>query len=533
MDLSEQWGFVWSSIILLLSDTISFLWRFTLFLYYLRKEKKIVSRISNDILLKSARELGAKIRSGELTSSEIVKAYVERLREVNSLLNAVADDYTDDALNKAKEIDEQIKNSSEEEKKKLFDEKPLLGIPFTCKDLYDIKGTKTTWGTWKLKENVSESTHIVIQMMLDAGGIPFVKTTVPEGCVFIESVNPIQGITNNPYDSRRNAGGSSGGEGALIGAGASIIGLGSDLGGSIRVPAALNGVYGLKPSVGTFPIVDLVGNPVEPLWNCFGPLCRYVDDIELLLNIFCHGDRAKHVKEANEYPVEKIFIPTDTPTPWMPRVKQENQAATLKVAEFLCEEYASSCIDSIDLSPIKSQYVDIYIANYDEFPIKQKNLEGLKSRMLAAGNKSFHALTELPKWIFGKSKHYLAAIVLFHFFKRSYTLEQREKYLKLLPELKARYDKILSNTNFIVQSGWPHCAEFHHTEVATPSLAHTAIYNLLDLPVIMCPVGMNEEGLPLSVSIIGPRGSEYKLVEIARKIDKKFGGWVAPGNENL
>ncbi|CAJ0581041.1 unnamed protein product, partial [Mesorhabditis spiculigera] len=433
-------------------------------------------------------------------------AYVSRLREVNPILNAVAEDYGEKALNRAQEIDVILQKSSEDERQEIYKKQPLLGIPFTCKDLYDIEGTKTTWGTWNRRDNVSNHTHVVIQTMIDAGAIPLAKTTVPEGCVFIESVNPIQGTTNNPYDTRRNAGGSSGGE------------------------AALNGVYGFKPSVGAFPKADLVGNPVEPLWNCFGPLCRYAEDVELMLKLFCTGERSSHVKSAEHFVIKDFLVPIDIPTPWIAKNTAENQKIAGEVAKVLSAEYDVP-VGTIDVSPMKSDYIDVYIANYDAYPTKQNLPEALKSRMLAAGKKNFHAITEIPKWLLGKSKHYLAAILLFHFFKRKYTDTERDLYVLKLEKQIVHFRKLLSNNKFIIQPSWPNLAGFHHAELSTPSLGHTAIYNLLDLPAIACPVGLNDGGLPLSVTVIGPYGSEWKLLEIAKKLEELYSGWKEPGSK--
>uniref|UniRef100_A0A183GLD8 Amidase domain-containing protein n=1 Tax=Heligmosomoides polygyrus TaxID=6339 RepID=A0A183GLD8_HELPZ len=141
---------------------------------------------------------------------------------------------------------------NDEELQELVKAKPLLGVPYTCKDAIEVEGQVVTCGIYSQQGVKCTSSAEVIKRMNAAGAILIALTNVPEVCMWVESQNGIYGRTKNPYDTRRSVGGSSGGEGALISAAGSLIGVGSDIGGSIRIPSFSNGVFGMKNTPGKF-----------------------------------------------------------------------------------------------------------------------------------------------------------------------------------------------------------------------------------------------------------------------------------------
>lgn len=212
-------------------------------IYYELKPRKKLPPIEDPLLLKPANHLVTEIRNHQLKCENLIKAYIDRIKQVQPILNCVVDERFDEAIKEAKQIDEMIMSGSHD--LSLY---PLLGIPFTCKELTWMKGLHNSAGLVKRKNVVSTEDAEVIRLMKQAGGILLCATNISELGLWFESTNYVYGTTKNPYDTRRMVGGSSGGEGCLISACGSLIGIGSDIGGSIRMPAFFNGIFGHKPT---------------------------------------------------------------------------------------------------------------------------------------------------------------------------------------------------------------------------------------------------------------------------------------------
>ncbi|KAK6031420.1 aspartyl/glutamyl-tRNA amidotransferase subunit A domain protein, partial [Ostertagia ostertagi] len=211
-----------------------------------------VTKPTDSLLMISATQAVQKIINREISSQELVEAYIHRIEQVNPIINAVVVKNFDEARAKAREIDALLVDATDNELTELINSKPLLGVPFTMKDAMMVDGYVITCGIFNRKADRCNQTAEVVERMRAAGGILLAISNVPEVCMWVETSNTIYGRTSNPYDARRMAGGSSGGEGALLGAAASVIGVGSDIGGSIRMPAFFNGVFGMKTTPGIF-----------------------------------------------------------------------------------------------------------------------------------------------------------------------------------------------------------------------------------------------------------------------------------------
>lgn len=183
----------------------------------------------------------------QLRSEDVVRAYIERIREVNPLINAVVEERFEAAIEEARKADALI---AETQPLWLIKNYPLLGVPCTVKESCSLRGAPLTGGSLARKGLRATTDGEAVAHIRAAGCIPLLVSNTPEYCLNWESYNHITGRTLNPYDNRRTAGGSSGGEGALIGSGASLFGVGSDVAGSIRVPAHCNGIFGHKPTAG-------------------------------------------------------------------------------------------------------------------------------------------------------------------------------------------------------------------------------------------------------------------------------------------
>ena len=189
--------------------------------------------LKSNLLHFDATDIASFIREGKITSEEITRTLITHIKEVNNKLNAVVEERFDYALEEAKMADAHIHNAS-------FRQQPLYGVPISVKESIHVKGMKTTGGIYHRKDLImSENAHVV-NLLKSAGAIILCKTNTPSLCFCHETDNKLYGKTNNAWNEQKTAGGSSGGEAALVAVGGSIIGLSSDIGGSIRFPSHFN-----------------------------------------------------------------------------------------------------------------------------------------------------------------------------------------------------------------------------------------------------------------------------------------------------
>ncbi len=238
----------------------------------------------NEITDLTATQLAEAIRSRRTSSDEAVRAFLARIDEVNPKLNAIVVLCRRSALEEARRADEAVERGEELG--------PLHGVPITIKDAYEMSGVVSTGGTLGRKDFVPDRDATVVARLKQAGAIVLGKTNLPEISMGFESSNLVYGRAKNPYDTGRTPGGSSGGEAAIIAAGGSPLGVGSDAGGSIRWPAHCCGIAGLKPTTGRIPrtghwppfggVFSLVTQP--------GPMARSVRDLALALPILAGPD---------------------------------------------------------------------------------------------------------------------------------------------------------------------------------------------------------------------------------------------------
>src|SRR5438105_5672055 len=201
--------------------------------------------MSEELTTKSATELASLIRSREVSPVEVIDAHLRRIEQINPSLNAIVT-LAEDAIDRARAADIALSKGETPG--------PLHGVPLTVKDTIDSRGLRTTSGSRIHAHRIPERDASVVARLKAAGAIILGKTNTPEMAIPYETDNPVFGRTNNPHDLGRTSGGSSGGEAAAIAANLSIAGIGSDLAGSIRVPAHFCGIAGLKPTTGSVPM---------------------------------------------------------------------------------------------------------------------------------------------------------------------------------------------------------------------------------------------------------------------------------------
>ena len=232
----------------------------------------------------SACEIARRIAAHALSATDTLEHFIARLQSVNGKLNAVTVDLFASARKSAADIDGAVSRGE-----KL---PPLAGVPVTIKECFDLAGTASTFGLPSRRGVIESKDDPYVAALRAAGAIPMAKTNLPQLMIFTETDNPLYGRTNNPWDLERSCGGSSGGEAAVVAARASPLGLGNDIGGSLRVPAAFCGITAIRPTAGRTPDKCAHGLPIgqQAIVSQVGPMARYVEDLVMALRVI---DRAR------------------------------------------------------------------------------------------------------------------------------------------------------------------------------------------------------------------------------------------------
>ncbi len=269
---------------------------------YAQSAQRLVGRraCAEDIVAMGATDLEARMKSGELSAVEVVNAYVEQIKLTDAALNAVVVRRFAEARAEAVEADKARAAG--------LPLGPLHGLPITIKEQFLLDGTASTLGLHWRENHRADHTGPLVSALQAAGAIILGKTNDSQNLSYIESDNPVYGLTRNPWNLERTPGGSSGGEAAIIAAGGSALGLGSDLGGSVRIPAHFSGLAALKPTNGRLTMMDKPDDSASPPGNMFqpGPMARNVADLQLAMSVLVPASvgAVDTSPDAPPYPVE-------------------------------------------------------------------------------------------------------------------------------------------------------------------------------------------------------------------------------------
>lgn len=228
-------------------------------------------------------DIARGIAEGQFSAVDVVEAFIARVEEVDPKIHAVVLRFFEAARTEAREVDARRARGETLG--------PLAGVPVTIKECFDMVGTPSTFGVPWRSAHRAEADDPYVARYRAAGAIPLAKTNLPQFMFFTECDNPLYGRTENPWNGERSCGGSSGGEGAIIGAAASPLGLGNDIGGSLRIPAAFCGIAAIRPTAGRLPDHCGHGLPVGQtgIVSQVGPMARSVDDLILALRVLDSG----------------------------------------------------------------------------------------------------------------------------------------------------------------------------------------------------------------------------------------------------
>lgn len=352
-------------------------------------------------------------------------------------------------------------------------------------------------------------------------------------CFFFrwESANTLHGRSRNPYDSNHIVGGSSGGEGCIQGAAGSAFGIGSDIGGSIRMPAFFNGIFGHKPSknivsiTGQYPIPN---NKDQESFLGVGPMCRRAEDLLPLLKIIAQKNvsQLRLDEEVHLQNVKFYYQETDMGSKFISPVTHEIRELFKKFALHLDKAHKIKA-QRVEMKRF-SKSIGMWMANMatNEGPTFAEQLTNL--------NGSISIPLELLKWCVGFSKHTLIGLLTALIEKRGLKVGS-EKHTYLVDErdrLKTELIDLLGQNGVLIYPTHPTAAPYHNEPLFKPfNFSYTGVVNVLGLPATHCPMGLNKDGLPIGVQVIANDKNDHLCLAVAREIEKAFGGWVPPSIE--
>jgi len=475
----------------------------------------------DSLLTLSASELARRIRSGEVSSATVVERHIERIEQVNPHLNAVVKDRFDQARREAKAADDLVRSEAKQALP------PLHGVPCTIKESIALAGMPHSSGVVARADVVAEQDAPPVARLRAAGAIPLGVTNIPELTTWIATWNKVYGRTNNAYDARHIAGGSSGGEGAIIGAGGSPFGIGTDIGGSIRIPSFCNGIFGHKPTGGLVP-----GTGQYPPYegehcrkNSTGPMARRAADLMPLLRIIAGPDGADpgcrelalgDPESVNVSSLRVFVIDGDGRKPAVAGVlRRAQQRAASALAR------AGAAVDTREVGLLRRSMAIAGGTLLEEgrAPIPADLGDG----------RPISPAAELLRLVLRRSRHTYPPVVGLV----ASAIGKRlpgwvKKQAELGRTLRAQLEEMLGDDGVLLYPSARGPVPKHG--VSPAHFRFTGLFNALELPSTQVPLGLDNDGLPLGMQVVGARGQDHLTIAVALELERAFGGWVPPAD---
>lgn len=477
--------------------------------------------VGGKFIYRSASELAAMIKNNQATSVEIVQEHINYTKNNNYKTNAFVWLFEQDALEAAKRADEKVARGE-----------PLgllHGVPVSIKEEFAVKGKPQTVNAEMFQGFVAPKNAGVVDALLDQGAIILGTTNVPAMLFDLQTFGEIYPPANNPYDVTRTPGGSTGGGAASVASGFSPIALGGDFGGSIRIPAAYCGLYGLKTTDGSMrDFNSFPGEPGNPRYRRMmvaGPLARTVDDIDLAWNAIM-----------SKWPEQKAKM-----------LEPKADLKDYKVAYL--DEWAfgnDKVLVSKDIKDKLKQFTETLNSNNvsvtNDQPADYDKMVAMH-RMLA-----IYVMFEKVPWIFRQ--------FVIRDFKSAdnHRIDLSEVYDRMSDMDAAKYDDILKRRDvlrdqletffkkydFLILPVTTVPAFKHNTEHTPISVDGTnvdywdnflypVVFNATGHPALTIPLGLNTEGVPIAVQVVGPMNSERQLIKFAKLVEPLHDSFVRPG----
>jgi amidase len=475
--------------------------------------------------LAPAHEQVAALRRGKVTSRELVDQYLEFHSRADGDLNAVVTLDADAARAAADAADRHLAATGEPLG-------PLHGLPLTVKDALETRGMRTTCGSPGLTDHVPDKDADAVARLRAAGAVIVGKTNVPTMCQDIQTSNPLFGTTRNPYAADRTAGGSSGGPAAAVAAGLTSLEVGSDLAGSLRLPAAYCGVYALRTSFGIVPTRGHIPRPPGWLTSSdmltLGPLARTPEDLELLLDVL-----------AGPAPAEAAAWRIDLPAP------KHRRLGDYRIGIWQDDPYCRVDKDTRDLLDTVADLVRSAGAATDDTtrPVDLADSDTLFQRLMyatasaTADDAAFAADIEAAGKIPADDPSGL--------FLHSRTMRHRD-WLRADEErekLRGHWDRYFAEHDVLITPAAPTAAVADQTATPVPKryitvdgekrpyFAQTTWLNMtshVKLPAVVLPAGKTADGLPLAIQVIGPYLADRTVIDVAKHLARLLPEPVRP-----
>jgi amidase len=480
--------------------------------------------VSGELAFSSATDLARLIQRKQVSSVELTQYYIERIERFDKELNAVVVRDFERALEAAKLSDESLARGN-----RLGS---LHGVPMTIKEAFDVSGLPTTWGVPEQRDNVALNDATVVGHLKAAGAHFMGKTNVPLRLADWQSYNDIYGTTNNPWDTERSPGGSSGGSAAALAAGLSGLEFGSDVGGSIRNPSHFCGVYGHKPTYGIVPTLghNPLGVVSAPDLNVVGPMGRSAEDLELALDVVAGPDRFRSsgwrlvLPQAKARTLRDLRVaiwPNEDSVPTSGEISDRVQ----RIGEALARAGAVvSDLARPEISPRESH--NTYLSLLGSAGLV--NLPDEYYSVTQGWAAELDANDESPLAVVTRAR------VLDH---RSWSDhdEARTNYRLRWRAFFDDWDVVICPIS--ATTAYEHDHRPKLERVLAVDSARTSHYDhyfwvglatVAYLPSTAFPSGLSSDGLPIGLQIIGPEYGDRTTIEVARLIAQELGGFQVP-----
>ncbi|MGA7206538.1 MAG: amidase [Specibacter sp.] len=477
---------------------------------------------------RSAEELAAAMRAGEVTSVELTDEAISRIDRDDAAINAICVRDFDAARAAAQQADEARAGG---------DDRPLLGIPMTVKESYNVAGLPTTWGMPQHANYLPSEDAVAVSRLKAAGAVILGKTNVPLMLQDWQSFNEIYGTTNNPWDHSRSPGGSSGGSAAALASGFGALSIGSDLAGSLRIPAHFCGVYAHKPTFGLVPSRGMVpprvpALPVEGDLGVCGPMARTASDLTLLLDVMAGPDPltlgvaydlalppARHQGLADF----RILVLEEHPlvaSGSAVRAGVNRVAGALVDGGALVERHSPLLPDLAEAATLYAQLM---------FSSSGARLPADRYKQLQA------AAAGLSPDDLSLSAARLRGMVISH---RDWIAAdiRREVHRHMWRELFTEFDAVVCPISSTPAFPHDHKPDRGERQIDIDGVEHPSadqsvwagVATMPGLPATAIPAGRSPEGLPVGVQLIGPMFEDRTPLRLAELLEQVIGGFEAP-----
>jgi amidase len=444
-------------------------------------------------------ELANEIRAGRVSAREVLSAHLAQIASHNPSLNAVITLDAERASQRAREADDALARGE------VWG--PLHGVPFTLKDAHATAGVRTTTGFPPLADYIPKEDGTVAARLKAAGGILIGKTNVPVLLADFQTSNPIFGRTNNPWDTARTPGGSSGGAAAALASGMTPFEVGTDLSASIRLPAHFCGVFGLKPTERRMPLTGLIPGLPGPrplrIMSTIGPMARSVEDLALLYRMVAGPDGRD---------TEVPPVPVDTPAGIDLRNVRIAVAPTFPSIPVAAEIRAAVSQLAGRLSPLCRAVEEAALPSLD-FNQELASAGALVGMLIGAVQPGQQ---EQPATL----TRYLEA------------LDRRDESIIAWEQFFDQWDVLLCPP--AVMTAFPQCEPgsplaVDGQEVAYWTVsAYGALFNYSGHPAVVLPFTRDHAGLPIGIQLVGKRWSESRLLAVAAALAAVSGAFQRP-----